>query len=306
VNNLRIIEDITNHTMKAIYQAEQLGGWQALPHKDLFEMEYWSLEQAKLKKAGKGKEMQAKIALVTGGASGIGKACVDLLVQEGAVVAALDINPSIRDVFNTPSVLGLECDVTNDAILQDAIRQTILHFGGLDLLVLNAGIFPKSMTIKDMDASTWTRCLDINLTSQQKLIQWSIPFLELGIDPSIVIVGSKNVPAPGPGASAYSVAKAGLTQLGRVAAMELGPKGIRVNTIHPNAVYDTGIWTPEVLESRAKHYGLTVEEYKTNNVLKQEVTSIDVARLVVTMLGPVFNKTTGAQVPIDGGNERII
>jgi NAD(P)-dependent dehydrogenase (short-subunit alcohol dehydrogenase family) len=303
---MKIIEDITNHTMKAIHQAEQLGGWRALPQKDLFEMEYWSLEQAKLKKAGKAKVMQAKIAIVTGGASGIGKACVEMLIHEGAVVTALDINPAIKDLFSSSSVLGVQCDVTDEAQLKNAIHQTVTHFGGIDMLVLNAGIFPKSMTIKDMDSNTWSKCLDINLTSQQRLMQMTIPYLELGIDPAIVIVGSKNVPAPGPGASAYSVAKAGLTQLARVAAMELGPKGIRVNTVHPNAVYDTAIWTEEVLQARAKHYGLTVEEYKTNNVLKREVTSQDVANLVICMLGPVFGKTTGAQVPIDGGNERII
>ena len=126
------------------------------------------------------------------------------------------------------------------------------------------------------------------------------------MDPAIVIIGSKNVPAPGPGASAYSVAKAGLTQLGRIAALELGEKGIRVNILHPNAVYDTGIWTEEILEARAGHYGLTVEEYKTNNILKVEVTSKDVAEMVVIMLGPAFSKITGAQIPIDGGNERVI
>ena len=112
--------------------------------------------------------------------------------------------------------------------------------------------------------------------------------------------------APGPGASAYSVAKAALTQLGRVAAMEFGEKGIRVNVLHPNAVFDTGIWNEQVLETRARHYGLTVDQYKRNNILKVEVTSKDVAELTVMMLGSVFSKTTGAQVPIDGGNDRII
>jgi NAD(P)-dependent dehydrogenase (short-subunit alcohol dehydrogenase family) len=306
VANMQIIQDITDHTMKAIYQAERLGGWRALPEKDLFEMEYWSLEQAKLANAGKAKEKQGKIAIVTGAASGIGKACVDLLVQDGCSVVARDINPDITGISKSSSVLGLTCDVTNSEQLDDALRQTVTRFGGLDYLVLNAGIFPKSMSIKDMDGPTWDKCLHIKLTSQQRLLQKAIPFLELGIEPAVVLVGSKNVPAPGPGASAYSVAKAGLTQLGRVAAMELGVKGIRVNTVHPNAVYDTAIWTDEVLQARAKHYGLSVEEYKTNNILKKEVTSVDVARLILVMLGPVFGKTTGAQVPIDGGNERVI
>ena len=107
-------------------------------------------------------------------------------------------------------------------------------------------------------------------------------------------------------AAAYSAAKAGLTQLARVAALELAPKGIRVNVVHPNQVFDTAIWTKDVLKQRAKSYGLSVEEYKTNNLLKVEITSKDVAALVCALAGGVFSKTTGAQIPIDGGNERVI
>ena len=123
---------------------------------------------------------------------------------------------------------------------------------------------------------------------------------------SIVIIASKNVPAPGPGASAYSAAKAGLTQLARVAALELGKDNIRVNTIHPNAVFDTGVWTDEVLQGRAKSYGMSVAEYKANNVLHTSVTSKNVAEMACAMAGTVFAKTTGSQVPVDGGNERVI
>ena len=92
----------------------------------------------------------------------------------------------------------------------------------------------------------------------------------------------------------------------RVAALELAPKGIRVNVLHPDAVFDTGIWTAEVLENRARHYGMTVEEYKTKNLLKVEIHAHDVAELVAAMAGPLFAKTTGAQLPIDGGNDRVI
>ncbi|MCB9235960.1 MAG: bifunctional aldolase/short-chain dehydrogenase [Bacteroidia bacterium] len=304
--NIRIIRDISRHTERAIYQAEHLGGWTTLPQAELFEMEYWVLEQAKLKKAGSSKPLQGKIALVTGAASGIGKAAVQRLVKEGAVVAALDINPDFKSVFPQKEVLCISCDVTDTAGLQDAIRQTVLHFGGLDLLVSNAGIFPKSHTLAEMDGALWNQSLEINLTAHQRLLQYCIPYLELGFSPAVVIVGSKNVPAPGPGAGAYSVAKAGLTQMARVAALELGAKGIRINTIHPNSVYDTGIWTEEVLQARAKHYGLSVAEYKANNILKAEVTSHDVAELIFTLLGSAFSKITGAQIPIDGGNERVI
>jgi NAD(P)-dependent dehydrogenase (short-subunit alcohol dehydrogenase family) len=122
----------------------------------------------------------------------------------------------------------------------------------------------------------------------------------------VVIIGSKNVPAPGPGVAAYSASKAALTQLARVAALEWGADGIRVNVIHPNAVFDTGIWSAEALAARAKSYGLTVEEYKRNNVLRVEVSSHDVAELAAELCGQVFAKTTGAQIPIDGGNDRVI
>ena len=111
--------------------------------------------------------------------------------------------------------------------------------------------------------------------------------------------------APGPGAAAYSASKAALNQLARVAALEWGADGIRVNILHPNAVFDTGLWTAEVLAERARRYGMSVEQYKANNVLRTEVTSREVAELAAEMCGPLFAKTTGAQVPVDGGNERV-
>ena len=139
-----------------------------------------------------------------------------------------------------------------------------------------------------------------------RLMRACIPFLRNDFDPAVVIVGSKNVPAPGPGAAAYSAAKAGLAQLARVAALELGKDGIRVNTVHPNAVYDTALWTDEILASRAANYGLTVDEYKTANVLGTPVCSADVAAAVLALASQQFACTTGAQLPVDGGNERVI
>jgi len=301
-----IISDISRHTIKAIQLAEKLGGWQALAEKDLFDMEYWELEQAKLNKNKTRAEFQGKVALVTGAASGIGKACVDMLLDKGAAVAALDINPAIKGLFSKDEVLEITCDVSQDAELKNAVAETIRRFGGLDILVTNAGVFTANESIEEMNEDTWELSMDINLTSHQRLMKHCIPFLRHGIDPAIVIIASKNVPAPGPGASAYSAAKAGLTQLARVAAFELGKDNIRVNTIHPNAVFDTGVWTDEMLQGRAKSYGMSVDQYKANNVLHTAVTSTNVADMVCAMAGETFAKTTGSQVPVDGGNERVI
>ena len=121
-----------------------------------------------------------------------------------------------------------------------------------------------------------------------------------------MLVGSRNVSAPGAGAASYSCAKAGLTQLCRVAALELAPEGVRCNIVHPDAVFDTKLWTPEALQRSAERYGLTVEEYKTRNLLQTEIKSKDVGRMASAMAGALFGKTTGAQVPVDGGNDRVI
>ena len=301
-----IISDISRHTIKAIQLAEKLGGWQALPEEDLFDMEYWELEQAKLNKNKTSPEFQGKVALVTGAASGIGKACVEALVEKGAAVAAVDADPAIYGLFDRDDVVEIKCDVTHDAELKQAVEVTVRYFGGLDILVSNAGVFTANENIEDMDENTWQLSMDVNLSSHQRLIKYCIPFLRHGIDSAIVIIASKNVPAPGPGASAYSAAKAGLTQLARVAAFELGKDNIRVNTIHPNAVFDTGVWNDEMLQGRAKSYGMSVEQYKANNVLHTAVTSKNVAEMVCAMAGQTFAKTTGSQVPVDGGNERVI
>ncbi|MBI3571833.1 MAG: bifunctional aldolase/short-chain dehydrogenase [Gammaproteobacteria bacterium] len=299
--------DIYSHTMEIIQRATLLGGYKALPAKDIFDVEYWDLEQAKLKGGGKPPVFAGEIALVTGAASGIGKACVESLLARGAAVVGLDISPSITGLYSRPDYLGLVCDVTDEKQLTDALEKTARAFGGLDMLILNAGIFPPGRRIDALTTMEWDKVMRLNLDSNLMLMREAHPLLKLAPQGGrVVVIGSKNVPAPGPGAAAYSASKAALNQLARVAALEWGADNIRINSLHPNAVFDTGIWTEEVLQARAKHYGLTVEQYKKNNVLKTEVTSRDVAELAAEMCGPLFAKTTAAQVPVDGGNERVI
>jgi rhamnose utilization protein RhaD (predicted bifunctional aldolase and dehydrogenase)/NAD(P)-dependent dehydrogenase (short-subunit alcohol dehydrogenase family) len=302
-----IVAEIYSHTMEIIARATALGGYRALPARDIFDVEYWDLEQAKLKKSGKPAVFAGEVALVTGAASGIGKACVDALLARGAAVVGIDLNPTITSLYERPDFLGLECDVASEEQLKTVLTHTADTFGGLDMLVLNAGIFPGGCRIDALGTDEWRKVMQINLDANFVLMREAHPFLKLAPRGGrVVIIGSKNVPAPGPGAAAYSASKAALNQLARVAALEWGGDNIRINSLHPNAVFDTGIWTEEVLASRAKHYGLTVDAYKKNNVLKTEVTSRDVAELAAEMCGALFAKTTGAQVPVDGGNDRVI
>jgi len=302
-----IAADIYRHTMEVIRRAEKLGGYRALPARDIFDMEYWDLEQAKLKKAGKPPRFAGEIALVTGAASGIGKACVDALLAKGAAVVGVDIDPAIEALHTRPDYLGLVGDVTSESRLKEVLTETADAFGGLDMLVLNAGVFPGGCGIAELPLEQWRKVMALNLDANLVLMRQAHPFLKLAPNSGrVVIIGSKNVPAPGPGAASYSASKAALNQLARVAALEWGGDGIRINSVHPNAVFDTGVWTEEVLTARAAHYGLSIEAYKRNNVLKTEVTSRDVAELVIRMCGPAFAKTTGAQVSVDGGNDRVI
>jgi rhamnose utilization protein RhaD (predicted bifunctional aldolase and dehydrogenase)/NAD(P)-dependent dehydrogenase (short-subunit alcohol dehydrogenase family) len=307
VKDAAIAAEIYEHTMDIIERAERLGGYRALPASDLFDMEYWDLEQAKLAQAGKPAVFAGEVALVTGAASGIGRATVESLLARGAAVVGLDIDPKVASVFSRRDFLGLRCDVTVEAEVAGALAAAVSAFGGLDLLVLNAGVFPAARKIADLPLAEWNRVMRVNLDANLLLMHLCHPLLKLApAGGRVVVIGSKNVPAPGPGAAAYSASKAALSQLARVAALEWGSDGIRVNVLHPNAVFDTGVWTDEVLASRAAAYGLAVEEYRRNNVLGVEVTSRDVAELAAELCGPRFAKTTGAWIPVDGGNERVI
>ena len=302
-----IVEDLYGHTVDVILRAEALGGWQALEDRHTFDIEYWDLEQAKLKKAGNPPAFAGEVALVTGAASGIGKACAEAFLKRGAAVVGLDLNPAIENLWQRPDFLGLTCNLTDQGEIARCIDAAVKHFGGVDMLVLNAGIFPSSQPVQDIGSDMWRKAMSVNVEANLYVMQACHALLKLAPRGGrIVVIGSKNVPAPGPGAAAYSASKSAMNQLARVTALEWGKDGIRINSIHPNAVYDTALWTDEVLASRAKAYNLTVAQYRKNNLLNTEVSSKDVAEMAAEMCGPLFAKTTAAQVPVDGGNERVV
>jgi rhamnose utilization protein RhaD (predicted bifunctional aldolase and dehydrogenase)/NAD(P)-dependent dehydrogenase (short-subunit alcohol dehydrogenase family) len=299
-----IAADIYHHTIPVLARAEDnLGGYVALPEGDVFDCEYWDLEQAKLRRAGAPLPFAGMVGLVTGAASGIGRACAAELARRGAAVVGVDRGESAP---GTASV-NVVADVTDPAAQAAALRTTVEQFGGLDVLVIAAGIFGATVPISEMSNEEWRRVLSVNLDAVADLLHIAHPLLARSpVGGRVVIIGSKNVPAPGKGAAAYSASKAALTQLARVAALEWAGDRIRVNVVHPDAVFDTGLWTPELLAERATKYGMTVDEYKKRNLLGTEVTSAGVARVVAELCGDTFSATTGAQIPIDGGNDRVV
>jgi NAD(P)-dependent dehydrogenase (short-subunit alcohol dehydrogenase family) len=292
--------ELYRHTIAIIEHAAALGGYRAMPL-----AEGVAAEQAQAQRNLA--LFSGEVALVTGAASGIGKGCVEALLARGAAVVGLDISPKIVGLIDTPAYLGLTCDLTDEQAVMRAFEATVRHFGGLDMLVLNAGIFPPGCKIESLSLAEWQRVMHINLDSNLTVLREAYPLLKLAPRYGRVVVnGSRNVPAPGPGAGAYSASKAAVTQLARVAALEWAKDRIRINMVHPHAVFDTGIWTEDVLKARSASYGMTIEQYKTNNLLRVELTSRDVGEMVAEMCGPLFAKTTGAQVPMDGGSDRVL
>lgn len=303
----RQVRDIAAHTVDIIEAGERLGRYVALDEGSLFDIEYWDLEQAKLRRSGSAPALQGQTAFVTGAASGIGRGCVQSLLDLGANVVGIDISADVAEAFAGDRWLGLRVDVLDPAAIADALAAGVSSFGGIDIVIASAGVFAESTPIVDVSPTDWQRTIDINLTALRSTLAAAHPYLVHAAPYGrAVIVGSKNLAAPGPGASAYSASKAAATQLARVAALEWASDGIRVNVIHPDAVFDTGLWTDALLRDRAEKYGLTVDQYKRRNLLATEITSAGVGRMVAAICGEPFQATTGAQIPVDGGNERVI
>lgn len=308
VRDTAIAADIYHHTIPVLERSEDhLGGYEALNAGDLFDVEYWDLEQAKLRRAGEPPQLAGQVAVVTGAASGIGQACAAELLERGAAVIGLDISEDVADTFDTRAWLGRQADVTAEIDVREAIAAGVDRFGGVDLAVIAAGIFGQSRQVAEMDPGEWRRVQEVNVDAAVTSLRLLYPLLSRSpASPAVALIASRNVTAPGTGAAAYSASKAALTQLGRVTALEWAEDGIRVNTVHPDAVFDTAIWTPELLAERAARYGLTVDEYKRRNLLGTEITSATVAGVVAELLTTRFAATTGAQIPIDGGSARVI
>jgi rhamnulose-1-phosphate aldolase/alcohol dehydrogenase len=305
--------DIYHHTISILGDAEGAGGYKTLNEADAFSAEYWSLELYKLTLAPPEKELARRVALVTGAASGIGKAIAERFAAEGAHVVVTDLNgaaceavaESLCRQYGEERAIGLAMDVTSEAMVQQVYRKIALTYGGLDILVSNAGIAPTGR-IENLSLQIWEQSFAVNATGHFLVAREAVKMMRAqGLGGSIIFNVSKNVPAPGADFGAYSCAKAAEAQLCRILAIENGAYGIRCNMVHPDAIFEAGLWTEELKAERARAKGIPIDQFeasiRNSNLLKAAVYGDDVAQAVLFFASDRSAKTTGAALPIDGG-----
>jgi rhamnulose-1-phosphate aldolase/alcohol dehydrogenase len=310
----RIAADIADHTIVAKALANDVGRYTALADGDLFDMEYWVLEQAKLGKA-KDPALAGQVALVTGAVGAIGFGICRQLIAAGAHVVLADLDRARLDAAvkeldpkGKGLAAGVVLDVTSEASVAAAFAQVARLYGGIDVLVLNAGVAHVSK-IEETDPAAFRRVMDVNLVGYFLCLREGAQCLRRqGTGGHVIVNSSKNVFAPGADFGTYSASKAGAHQLGKVAALELATAGIRVNMINADAVFGdasrpSGLWQ-EVGPARARSRGLDPKElqefYRQRNLLKALVTPEHVGNAVV-FLASNQTPTTGATIPVDGG-----
>jgi rhamnulose-1-phosphate aldolase/alcohol dehydrogenase len=309
-----IVNDIYHHTIDVIGNATAFGRYVSLSARDAFDVEYWPLELYKLTLAPPEKELARRIALVTGGGSGIGRAVAQRLAAEGAHVAIGDIDgDSARRVADevTKAVgggraLGLAMDVTSERSVREAFEAAVLAWGGLDILVSNAGI-AHSAPVERMALADWERSFAVNSTGHFLVAREAMRVLvRQGIGGALVFVATKNVMSPGKDFAAYSAAKAAEAQLAKVLALEGAPHGIRSNIVNPDAIFqDSKLWSEEIRRERAAAQGIAVEQledfYRKRNLLGARILPEDVAQAVLFLASDRSAKTTGCTLTVDGG-----
>jgi rhamnulose-1-phosphate aldolase/alcohol dehydrogenase len=280
---------------------------------ETFRFDYWPMELYKLSLKPAPAEFSGRIAIVTGAASGIGRGIALSLARVGCSVALADLDAAgLDDVASAiveaggPDPIAIAGDQSDSDIVRRTVRSTVTHFGGLDGVVLNAGVGVTGSLTELTDAQ-WRSALDINLTSAFFLTRESMRVMrEQGLGGSLVYVASKNAFGPGANFGAYSVSKAGMVQLMRIAALEGGSAGIRANAVNPDAVFDNSkLWDGGLREERAAAHGIAPEDledfYAARNLLKRRVTTSNVAESVAFLLSDRSSRTTGSVVTVDGG-----
>jgi len=310
----RVASEYYTNAINVMKGAEAVSEYTSLPRQEAFDIEYWLLEEAKLQRMPKPKPLSGRVALITGSAGGIGKAIAKKFVQEGACVVLNDINAERLEgaraefvsLFGKDAVATTVLNVTDIESVKAAFEASALAFGGVDIVINNAGI-SISRSIEEHSLEEWDRLYDILVKGQFIVTQAAVAIMrKQGFGGDVVNIVSKNALVAGPNNAGYGSAKAAQLHLTRLNAAELGADKIRVNTVNPDAVIsDSNIWAGGWAEGRAKAYGITVAElpayYAKRTLLNEIILPDDIANACFAFVGGLLNKSTGNVLNVDGG-----
>ncbi|MEM8900962.1 MAG: bifunctional rhamnulose-1-phosphate aldolase/short-chain dehydrogenase, partial [Bacteroidota bacterium] len=305
----RVAAEFYTNAINVMRGAEAISSYTALSRQEAFNIEYWLLEEAKLKRQQPEKPLSRKVALITGAGGGIGKAIADKLAAEGANVVLSDIIE--ERLLTASSTYGRDvstytlCDVRKKEEVKKAFAKACLEFGGVDIVVHSAGL-AISKPLEEHTEADWDLLQDVLVKGQFLLDQQAAGIMRTqGTGGDIVHIASKNGLFAGPNNVGYGTAKAAQQHMTRLLAAELGKDKIRVNTVNPDGVIvGSKIWEGEWAEGRAKAYGITVEElpahYAKRNLLHEIIYPEDIANAVFVLVG-ILDKSTGNTINVDGG-----
>jgi rhamnulose-1-phosphate aldolase/alcohol dehydrogenase len=310
----RVATEFYTNAINVMKGAEAISDYTSLPRQEAFNIEYWLLEEAKLQRMPKPKALSGRVALVTGSAGGIGKAIAKKFAEEGAVVVLNDMNAErlegageeFKKLFGKDAYTTAILDVTKADQIAGAVSEAILAFGGVDLIVNNAGL-SISKTIGDHTEKDWDLIYDVLVKGQFLVTQAATAVMQKqDIGGDIINIVSKNALVSGPNNAGYGSAKAAQLHLSRLNAAELGADKIRVNVVNPDAVIsDSNIWAGGWAEGRAKAYGITVAElpayYAKRTLLNEVILPVDIANACFAFAGGLLGKSTGNVLNVDGG-----
>jgi rhamnulose-1-phosphate aldolase/alcohol dehydrogenase len=311
----RVASEFYVNAINVMRGASSVSEYQGLPEQEAFDIEYWLLEEAKLQRMPKPKSLVGRVAFITGGAGGIGRATAERMVAEGACVVLADIDETslsstVEDFsrkFGQDAVRGVKLNVTSEEEVLSSFIEALVEFGGIDILVSNAGI-ASSAPVEDTDLAMWNRNIDILATGYFLVSREAFRlFRRQKLGGNIIFVASKNGLASSPNAAAYCTAKAAEIHLARCLALEGAEAGIRVNTVNPDAVLrGSKIWSGEWREQRAASSKLAVDEleehYRKRSLLKLNVFPEDIAEAIYFFASDASAKSTGNIINVDAGN----
>ncbi|MDX1936807.1 MAG: bifunctional aldolase/short-chain dehydrogenase [Flavihumibacter sp.] len=310
----RVAAEFYINAINVMRGAEAVSEYTSLPRQEAFDIEYWLLEEAKLQRMPKPKPLSGRVALITGSAGGIGKAIAKKFAEEGACIILNDINEErlngtreeFTKTFGKDVISSTLLNVTDTATISSALEATCLAFGGVDIIINNAGI-SISKSIAEHTIEEWDKLYDILVKGQFLVSQKGIEVMrKQGFGGDVVNIVSKNAVVAGPNNPGYGSAKAAQAHLTRLMAAEVGADKIRVNTVNPDAVIaDSNIWAGGWAEGRAKAYGITVAElpayYAKRTLLNEIILPDDIANACFAFVGGLLNKSTGNALNVDGG-----